>query len=158
MRVEEAVLPGVGRKYTISVRSGDRIVVVVHHSGGRELQYYEKGEFEEPAATLDLTDEEARELGAILAGMLFAPEPSGETRSKLAEETLEWVKVEPGSPSVGKRIADLATPGVHLLAVLREGEALLPNPPPETVLHAGDTLVVAGPHPAVECFSRRVRA
>ncbi|MER3479996.1 MAG: potassium transporter TrkA [Meiothermus sp.] len=158
MRVEEAVLPGVGRKYTITARSGDRVVVVVHHSGQRELQYFERGELEEPVATLDLTDEEARELGAILAGILFAPEPSEETRSKLGGETLEWVKVEPGSPSAGKRTADLVNPGVHLLAVLREGEALLPNPPPETVVNPGDTLVVAGTPQALERFLRRVKA
>jgi TrkA domain protein len=158
MRVEEVVLPGVGRKYTISVRSGDRLVVVVHHSGQRELQYFEKGEFEEPAATLDLTDEEARELGAILAGVLFAPEAVGDTQTKLATETMEWVKLEPGSPGAGRRVGDLATPGAHLLAVLREGEALLPNPPPDIVLQAGDTLVVAGPRAAVERFLRRVSA
>ena len=39
MKVEEVVLPGVGRKYTITVKSGDRIVIVVHSSGKRELQY-----------------------------------------------------------------------------------------------------------------------
>ncbi|HEU4741939.1 MAG TPA: TrkA C-terminal domain-containing protein [Meiothermus sp.] len=158
MRVEEAVLPGVGRKYTISVRSGDRIVVVVHHSGGRELQYYEKGELEEPVATLDLTDEEARELGAILAGVLFAPEAVGDTRTKLAAESLEWVRIEPGSPAVRQQIGDFATSGVHTLAVLRGGEALLPNPAPETVLQAGDTLVVAGSREAVERFVQKVRA
>lgn len=157
MRVEEAVLPGVGRKYTITARSGDRIVVVVHHSGGRELQYFEKGELEEPAATLDLTDEEARELGAILAGVLFAPEAVGDTRAKLAAESLEWVRIEPGSPGVGQRIDNFATPGAHTLAVLREGESLLPNPPPETILHAGDTLVVAGSREAVERFVQKVR-
>jgi TrkA domain protein len=157
MRVEEVLLPGVGRKYTLTVRSGDWVVVVVHHSGRRELQYFEPGGLEEPAATLDLTDEEARELGAILAGVLFAPEAVGDARAKLAAQTLEWVRLEPGSPWVGRRVEELATPGAHLLAVLREGEALLPNPPPDTRLQVGDTLVVAGPREAVEAFVRRAR-
>ena len=47
MKVEEVVLPGVGRKYTITVKSGDRIVIVVHSSGKRELQYFEAGEEDE---------------------------------------------------------------------------------------------------------------
>ncbi len=93
MKVEEVVLPGVGRKYTVTVGSGDRIVIVVHSSGKRELQYFEAGEDEEPSAALDLTDEEARELGAILAGVLFHPEAVGDTQSKLGQKVIEWIRV-----------------------------------------------------------------
>ena len=147
MKVEEVVLPGVGRKYTITVKSGDRIVIVVHSSGKRELQYFEAG------VALDLTDEEARELGAILAGVLFHPEAVGDTRSKLGAKVIEWVKVLPGSKLAGKRVGDLALPpGAHLLAVDRPGAPLIPHPGPDVVLEVGDTLVVAGSREAVEAL------
>ncbi|ADW22645.1 MULTISPECIES: cation:proton antiporter regulatory subunit [Thermus] len=155
MRVEEAVLPGVGRKYTITVQSGDRIVIVVHHSGKREVQYFEAGEEDEPTMALDLTDEEARELGAILAGVLFHPEAVGDTQSKLGQKVIEWIKVLPGSKLVGKRVGELALPpGAHLLAVDRPGAPLIPNPSPDTLLETGDTLVVAGSREAVETLKR----
>ncbi|MFN3179824.1 MAG: cation:proton antiporter regulatory subunit [Thermus sp.] len=155
MRVEEAVLPGVGRKYTITVQSGDRIVIVVHHSGKREVQYFEAGEEDEPTMALDLTDEEARELGAILAGVLFHPEAVGDTQSKLGQKVIEWIKVLPGSKLVGKRVGELALPpGAHLLAVDRPGAPLIPNPSPDTLLETGDTLVVAGNREAVEALKR----
>ncbi|MBW6394371.1 MAG: TrkA C-terminal domain-containing protein [Thermus sp.] len=155
MRVEEAVLPGVGRKYTITVQSGDRIVIVVHHSGKREVQYFEAGEEDEPTMALDLTDEEARELGAILAGVLFHPEAVGDTQSKLGQKVIEWIKVLPGSKLVGKRVGELALPPrAHLLAVDRPGAPLIPNPSPDTLLETGDTLVVAGSREAVETLKR----
>lgn len=155
MRVEEAVLPGVGRKYTITVQSGDRIVIVVHHSGKREVQYFEAGEEDEPTMALDLTDEEARELGAILAGVLFHPEAVGDTQSKLGQKVIEWIKVLPGSKLVGKRVGELALPpGAHLLAVDRPGAPLIPNPSPDTLLETGDTLVVAGSREALETLKR----
>ncbi|GAA5338355.1 cation:proton antiporter regulatory subunit [Thermus antranikianii] len=155
MRVEEAVLPGVGRKYTITVQSGDRIVIVVHHSGKREVQYFEAGEEDEPTMALDLTDEEARELGAILAGVLFHPEAVGDTQSKLGQKVIEWIKVLPGSKLVGKRVGELALPpGAHLLAVDRPGAPLIPHPSPDTLLEIGDTLVVAGSREAVETLKR----
>jgi TrkA domain protein len=154
MRVEEAVLPGVGRKFTITVSSGDRLVIVVHHSGKRELQYFE-GPAEEPTAALDLTDEEARELGAILAGVLFHPEAVGDTQSKLGQKVIEWLRVLPGSPLVGKRVESLSLPeGAHLLAVDRPGAPLIPHPAPDTILEVGDTLVVAGTREAVEALKR----
>lgn len=155
MRVEEAVLPGVGRKFTITVQSGDRLVIVVHHSGKRELQYFEAGEKDEPTMALDLTDEEARELGAILAGVLFHPEAVGDTQSKLGQKVIEWIKVLPGSKLAGKRLAEFTLPpGAHLLAVDRPGAPLIPNPSPEVVLEVGDTLVVAGSREAVEALMR----
>lgn len=156
MRVEESVLPGVGRKFTVTVRSGDRLVIVIHHSGSRELQYYERDNLDEPTAVLDLTDEEARELGAILAGVLFTPEAIGDTQTKLAQDTIEWVRLGPGAPCVGRTVAELREHGAHLLAVLREGEALIPNPPPSLSLSVGDTLVLAGPRGAVERLRKQM--
>ncbi|GLV48391.1 potassium transporter TrkA [Thermus sp. LT1-2-5] len=155
MKVEEVVLPGVGRKFTVTVQSGDRLVIVVHHSGKRELQYFEAGEEDEPTATLDLTDEEARELGAILAGVLFHPEAVGDTQSKLGAKVIEWIKVLPGSRLAGRKVGELPLPpGAHLLAVDRPGAPLIPNPGPEVTLEVGDTLVVAGSREAVEALKR----
>ncbi len=156
MRVEESVLPGVGRKFVVTVRSGDRLVIVIHHSGSRELHYYEKGSTDEPTAVLDLTDEEARELGAILAGVLFTPNAVGDTQTKLAQDTIEWVKLGLGAPCVGRTVEELRGQGAHLLAVLREGQALIPNPPPELTLNVGDTLVLAGPRGAVERLRKQM--
>lgn len=155
MKVEEVVLPGVGRKFIVTVSSGDRLVIVVHNSGKRELQYFEAGEEDEPTAALDLTDEEARELGAILAGVLFHPEAVGDTQSKLGQKVIEWIKVLPGSNLAGRKVGELSLPeGAHLLAVDRPGAPLIPNPSPETVLEVGDTLVVAGTREAVEALKR----
>jgi len=156
MRVEESVLPGVGRKFMVTVRSGDRLVIVIHHSGSRELHYYERGNMDEPTAVLDLTDEEARELGAILAGVLFTPEAVGDTQTKLAQDIIEWVRLGPGAPCVGRTVKELQEQGAHLLAVLREGQALIPNPPPELSLTVGDTLVLAGPRGAVERLRKQM--
>ncbi len=163
MKVEEAVLPGVGHKYTIYTRSGDKLVIVVHNSGKRELQYFEAGSSEdEPTAALDLTDEEARELGAILAGVLFHPEAVGEVKTRLAKLTIEWVKAEPGDPCVGKTIgecqreAQAHAPEAYILAILREGQAMIPNPPPETRIEPGDTLVLAGSREAVDALKREL--
>jgi TrkA domain protein len=155
MKVEEVALPGVGRKFTITVQSGDRLVIVVHNSGKRELQYFEAGEDDGPRAALDLTDEEAREVGAILAGVLFHPEAVGDTQSKLGQKVIEWIKVLPGSRIAGKRVGEIPLPpGAHLLAVDRPGAPLVPNPGPEVVLEVGDTLVVAGTREAVEALKR----
>ena len=155
MRVEEVALPGVGRKFTITVQSGDRLVIVVHNSGKRELQYFEAGEDDEPRAALDLTDEEAREVGAILAGVLFHPEAVGDTQSKLGQKVIEWIKVLPGSRLAGKRVGEIPLPpGAHLLAVDRPGAPLVPNPGPEVVLEVGDTLVLAGSREALEALKR----
>jgi TrkA domain protein len=151
MRVEEVDLPGVGRKFTIQTRSGDEIVIVVHHSGRRQMLYYESGTGDEPAAVLDLTDEEARELGAILGGVLFYPELTGAANTRMGEQAIEWIEVH-SDRLAGKQLGDLTPPqGAHILAISRGG-VLLPNPAPETRLDRGDTLVLAGARRAVDAF------
>lgn len=155
MRVEEVDLPGVGRKFTIRTQSGDEIVIVVHHSGRRQMLYYENGAGDEPSAALDLTDEEARELGAILSGVLFYPELTGAAATRVAEQTIEWVAIPPGR-LVGQRLSDLDAPPEAAILAISRGGVLLPNPPPDTRLEAGDTLVLAGTRRAVDALKARL--
>lgn len=147
------MLPGVGHKFTVYTGRGDRLVVVVHQTGHRELYFYPKGE-EEPVAELELTDEEARELGAILAGVIYHPEVAGEVSARVKELVLEWVKVEPGHPCAHRRVEEwlAKAPGVHVLGVIREDQALYPNPPGDLVLEVGDVLIVAGSRAAIDRF------
>jgi TrkA domain protein len=156
MRVEEVELPGVGHKFIIKVQSGDEIVIVVHHSGRRQVLYYEADGGEEPAAALDLTDEEARELGAILSGVLFHPELTAAATMRVGEQAIDWIPVPPRLQ--GQRLADLQLPeGVHILAICRH-ETLLPHPAPDTRLEAADMLVVAGPRNVVDALRARLKA
>jgi CPA2 family monovalent cation:H+ antiporter-2 len=62
------------------------------------------------------------------------------------------VRLEPGSPGVGKTLADLnlrARTGASVLAINR-ADAGVVLPSPEEVLRVGDVLTVAGPNEAVE--------
>jgi TrkA domain protein len=155
MRVEEVDLPGVGRKFTLQTQSGDEVVIVVHHSGRRQMLYYEDGTGDEPTVALDLTDEEARELGAILSGVLFYPELTGAAATRVAEQAIEWIEIAPGR-LVGQQLGDLARPqDAHILAISRGG-VLLPNPAPEMRLEAGDTLVLAGTRQAVDALKTQL--
>ncbi len=154
MRVEETELPGVGRKFTVRTSTGDELVIVVHHSGRRQLLLYE-GSGDEPSAALDLTDEEARELGAILSGVLFHPELTGAATTRVAEQAIDWVEV-PVGPLVGEPLGTVGTEGdAHVIAISRSG-ALLPQPLPETRLEAGDTLVLGGPRAGVDALKRQL--
>ena len=115
------------------------------------MLYYEGGTGDEPVAALDLTDEEARELGAVLSGVLFYPELTGAATTRMAEQAIEWIEITPGR-LVGQRLGDLSLPQeAHILAISRGG-VLLPNPGPETRLEAGDTLVLAGTRQAVDAL------
>jgi TrkA domain protein len=70
--VQVQELPGIGWRYDIGcARSGERVSVVVHKNGHRELYAFESGA-QDPTAVIDLTDEQARVLGAVLNGTYFS--------------------------------------------------------------------------------------
>lgn len=145
MDVKEHDLPGVGKKFALSTRGGDRLTLIIHNSGHRELYLFETGE-DFPACAVRMEDAEARKLGTLLAGAYFQPTPSESMDMILGQMAVEWIKVRPESPLAGTSIGGAAVrkrTGASIIAVLRGGDAL-PNPGPEHVITAGDTLVVVG--------------
>jgi len=64
-------LPGIGRRYDIDLgRGSERVSVVVRRDGIRDL-YVFTTRSADPTAVVELTDEQARKVGAVLAGTFF---------------------------------------------------------------------------------------
>jgi CPA2 family monovalent cation:H+ antiporter-2 len=64
----------------------------------------------------------------------------------LGSVATETAQLEPGAPAVGKSIGELklrTMTGVSIIAIIQEDEANV-NPGPETVINAGDVLVLIG--------------
>lgn len=151
MDVREHDLPGVGKKFAITTNDDDRMTVIIHNTGHREIYHFKRGE-DYPYFAVRLEDAEARKLGAILGGAYFQPPVAESMEMVLEQLSIEWLRIEPGSPLVGQTIegaAIRAQTGASVIAILREGKAY-PNPQPSEEIREGDTLMVAGDREQVQ--------
>jgi TrkA domain protein len=145
LEVRETRLPGVGSKFTLRTHTGEKVAVVLHVDGLRELYHTPRGADEEPCA-IELNDEEARQIGAILVGAVYRPQLVQDLEMTLKDLVIEWIPLPPDSPVVGLTVATCrirSTTGSTIVAILRDsGSVAMPHP--DEVLQAGDTLVVIG--------------
>jgi K+/H+ antiporter YhaU regulatory subunit KhtT len=56
--ISEVFLPGVGRKFQVETITGDRLVIVIHDDGLRELYHFTRPDLDRPASVLRLSDGE----------------------------------------------------------------------------------------------------
>lgn len=159
MNVQEHDLPGVGKKFACTTNEGDRLTLIIHNTGHRELYFFERGE-DFPTQALRLEDAEARKLGALMGGAYFQPAVAESMEMVLGQLSVEWLPLQAGSPLADKSLADTRmreVTGASIIAILRGGDAR-PNPQPDEVLRAGDTLMVVGSRDQVRRASDAVRA
>lgn len=145
VEVRETRLPGVGTKFTMRMHTGEKVCTVVHVDGLREIYHYLGDEDEEPVV-VTLNDEEARQLGAILGGVVYRPQLVKDLEVALKDLVMEWIELPDGSPLVGLTVATCrirSTTGATIVAILRDSGSLA-TPHPDEVLRANDTLVVIG--------------
>ena len=146
LELKETRLPGVGVKWTMTPSAGSRITVIQHNDGDREVYIHRRGSDEEPAAVLELHDDEARQLGALLGGAYERPKIVEELEMALGEFQIEWIRVPNDSWVNGRTLADCgfrARTGVTIIAILREPEPVS-GAQPDDVIQEGDTLVTVG--------------
>ena len=87
---------------------------------------------------MELTDQPARKLGAILGGAFFKPAVVEELEAVFGNLLIDWVTLGPASPGAGKTIGELQIrrrTGVTVVAIVRDNQAITVPEPSET-LHA----------------------
>src|SRR5919107_2103265 len=153
--ISEAFLPGVGRKFQVETTSGDRLVIVIHDDGLRELYHFARKKPDRPASVLRLTDGEARQIAGIIGGLTYVPRSLPMAEVVLEDLVLEWFRIEPGAACIGKTIRDLharTRTGASIVSIIEPDQTKRTNPEADTVLNEGATLIVAGDRRTISAY------
>jgi K+:H+ antiporter subunit KhtT len=156
--LQQTSLPGVGVRFQFTTARGSRVTVIQHNDGEREIYVHRRSRDEEPAVVLELHDDEARQLGAVLGGAYERPKIVEDLEMALGELQIEWVPVPDSSPWIGKSLAEAqfrAQSGITIIAILREPEPVS-GAQPGDVIQRGDTLVTVGKAGQYAAFNRRL--
>jgi TrkA domain protein len=142
----ERDLPGIGKAYSLDTLDGARLLAVVHQNSRRDIYVTPEGA-EDPVASVALSDEQAREFGAALAGAFYKPDALEQVESVVGGLLIDWVTLRDDSPGAGRTIAELGirqNTRMSVVAVVRPGAEPLIAPEPEERLEPGDRVVVIG--------------
>lgn len=149
--VHETKLPGLGIRYEFVTGRGNRLGVVHHRTGRRELLVYDPEDPDSCRDVIALDEDDSRTLAEILGGTRVEEELA---KLKQAVEGLaiDWLPVVEGTPYAGRTIGETEArtrTGVSIVAVVRADQAF-PAPGPDFRLEQGDTLVVVGTPRGIE--------
>ena len=145
--ISESNLPGVGRKFQIETTSGDRLIIVIHDDGRRELYHFDRKNLERADSVLTLTDGEARQIAGIVGGLSYVPRALAPTELVLDDLVLEWFTIDPGAASVGKTIRELqarTATGASIVSIIEPNNIKRVNPEADTMINEGATFILAG--------------
>ncbi len=157
--LRETRLPGIGVKYSLRLDGGGRLAVILHNDGQREIYYYRHADDDEPSSVIELHDDEARQLGAVIGGVYERPKIVEDLEMALGELAIEWVPVPDESPAIGRTLAECgfrARTGITVIAILREPEPVA-GAQPDDVIMRGDTLVTVGKAGQYGAFRKLLR-
>jgi len=143
--VYETKLPGVGVRHDFVTEDGDRVGVIVHRSGRREIVVYDADDPDACSSMLDLTSSDTRVLGELL-GASQVVEAVGAVQHEIDGLAIEWIQLPDRSSVAGSTIEHgryRTHTGASIVAVVR-GDDTVPAPAPDFAFATGDTVVAVG--------------
>jgi len=143
--VSETLLPGVGVRHEFVTAGGERVAVLTHRTGRRELAIYDRADPDRCTAVLHLSHDDTRTLAELL-GASPVSEAVSAVQQRLEGLAIDWVMIPAGSAVVGATIAEgtfRTRTGASIVAVVR-GTTSLPAPGPDHRFEAGDVVVAVG--------------
>jgi TrkA domain protein len=146
MEVKTSELPGIGKRYSFSSSGGEHFVVILHQAGNREIYHFVDEDADEPDFSVNLTDEEARQLGVLLMGVDYQPVADDRMELLLKQFRIEWIKVSHDSCLAHKSIIDsrIRTVSGTTIIGIQRGEEIIGSPDVEETILPGDILMAIG--------------
>ncbi|CAA9263157.1 MAG: Potassium channel TrkA, possible KefG analog required for KefB activity [uncultured Acidimicrobiales bacterium] len=143
--VTEVRLPGVGVRHEFTLASGERVGVLVHRSGRRELLVYDAVDRDRCTTVLHLSPEDTRTLADLL-GASQVSEAVAAVQQRIEGLGIDWLPIPAGSRFDGSTIGDgrfRTRTGVSIVAIVK-GDTTIPAPGPEHRFEADDVVVAVG--------------
>lgn len=143
--VTETQLPGVGVRHEFRTVAGERLSVLSHRTGRREVAVYNNRADPDACSTvLHLSPDDTRTLAELLGGSPVS-EAVNEVQ-RLQGVAIDWIPIRPGAQLAGATIGDgriRTRTGTSVVALVR-GDTTVPAPGPEATIEAGDIVVAVG--------------
>ena len=143
--VRETVLPGVGVRHEFTTSAGERLAVLTHRSGRREVALYDRADPDACIAVVHLSAQDSRTVAELL-GASQVSEALVAVQQQVEGLAIDWLTVDAESNFDGASIADLqirTKTGVSVVAVIR-GETTIAAPTPDARFEDGDVVVAVG--------------
>lgn len=154
MNIRESELPGIGCKFEVITKENEKLAIIIHDDGRRELYHFDD-DHEESISSVTLSDSEARKVASILGGMAYKPKDLETIEMALDGLLIEWYKVQSNAPVLERTIGDLGIRNAYnvtIVAMLKKNMRTLFAPGSEAIIEAGDTLVISGEKKEVKRF------
>lgn len=146
MEIKSVDLPSIGKKYTVKMPKDQHLVIIIHHTGSREIYMMDDLDDDEPLFTMEMNDEMARKIGSILMGADYQPVVDERVETICKNIMVEWVTVTDRSSLDNKTIKEArirTLTGTTIIGIQR-GDNVIGSPDITEVLRAGDILMSIG--------------
>ena len=146
MNISVSQLPGIGQKITLKTAEDSMLVVVVHHTGKRELYFFNDVNDDEADFAMDLTPDETRELGAQLLGATYQPVNADQLRMFKKQIVIDYIKLGEKSPLAHKSLEESEIrnkTGATVIGIV-QGDEMIAIPEVNRELKPGDVLMSIG--------------
>src|SRR3954447_26853769 len=140
--IEETLLPGVGVRHEFTTADGERVSVLTHRTGRREIAVHDRGDPDQSRTVLRLSVEDAAALAEVL-GTSHVSE-AVMTAQRLEGLAIDWGTVLDRSTFAGATIADgefRTKTGALIVAIIRDETTTIAAPGPDSRFEAGDVVV-----------------
>jgi TrkA domain protein len=143
--VTETQLPGVGVLYEFTTTDGERVGVLAHRGGRREILVYDRADPDTASTAFHLSSDDTRVLSELL-GASHVTEAVTAVQQQIEGLAIDWIRIAQHSKYMGSTIGDgqfRTRTGVSIVAIVR-GDTTIPAPGPEVAFEAGDVAVAVG--------------